>query len=893
MDAFSKVDDMVSKPVLGSDGAKAWQEFAKKNPSRAATSAAPTAPLKAQERAMGYTSWSDERTDEIKRREEEGKVSLEQAGYTHFKRRGPANCHKRKGVYLEQEEQDDNDKQTNLKGAAEELATIQAEQVNEKVETVDVKRKKSRKTLPKIVHDPSHPIEQVAAALQHKEQDSSPNLPPGWHSAEDPSNRKVYYYHATTGERSWTKPSNVETVSESLPEGWTTAQDPATGKKYYYHTTAQITQWEAPNSETSKASQDSPEKNSGKSSSRGRYKKLKKKAMTVVTQAVSGLVSLSDWHEFIELCRSFDDDALTEYVPRIKWRSKRQKKQRPRVEAATHRDILFYLLGNKNLSTKDRVSTVNAFNDAIEDPGGTYGTQVGGSSGSAPPEKALPPWVTIHNVPGISSVVLVEVHLPSSELYQSILERVMAQFGDSSRCLHVSTRWFNNVTPKSITESLLYASPPKSAKRNEKEERVSKINSVQDLFTALQGLVLNAGQMEKEGYPMADLPKGTSTFQSSESDPTRFSLSDSTKIIEPFQVTLRQNMHGSENGETYVSCSAVSPGASVGQIYSMDCEMVDTVAGKALARFTLLQVEGYNVEEKQAVVRVVWDTLVQPDAKVTDYLTKWSGVSESSLAAGPFVCLAQVQAFLLHQVQPHDILIGHSLENDLHACRYIHYSCVDTALLFRPPNRSFKYSLKNLSYRLLKRSIQKSNHAHCSQEDAQASLDLAIRRAVEGPSFFFSDTRSRNQWSALAKNRTTVAIGPNDWLQKHITSQPSSVHALCCESVQDDTRKAGMAWLGGKRRADLAWSCFRLASDVDGDLFLKYMTELMNKVSWSDTVVGLALQCGYGSAATLFGHRQARQSAKATMGWTDEEERKFNDLVQESQNGAMLWFSSN
>ena len=167
MDAFSKVDDMVSKPVLGSDGAKAWQEFAKKNPSRAATSAAPTAPLKAQERAMGYTSWSDERTDEIKRREEEGKVSLEQAGYTHFKRRGPANCHKRKGVYLEQEEQDDNDKQTNLKGAAEELATIQAEQVNEKVETVDVKRKKSRKTLPKIVHDPSHPIEQVAAALQH------------------------------------------------------------------------------------------------------------------------------------------------------------------------------------------------------------------------------------------------------------------------------------------------------------------------------------------------------------------------------------------------------------------------------------------------------------------------------------------------------------------------------------------------------------------------------------------------------------------------------------------------------------------------------------------------------------------------------------------------------
>jgi hypothetical protein len=51
--------------------------------------------------------------------------------------------------------------------------------------------------------------------------------------------------------------------------------------------------------------------------------------------------------------------------------------------------------------------------------------------------------------------------------------------------------------------------------------------------------------------------------------------------------------------------------------------------------------------------------------------------------------------------------------------RYIHRTCVDTAVLFRPVGRKFKYSLRNLALQLLKRAIQLPDKPHCSEEDVQ------------------------------------------------------------------------------------------------------------------------------------------------------------------------------
>lgn len=699
---------------------------------------------------------------------------------------------------------------------------------------------------------------------------------------------------------------------------------------------------------------------------RRRYKKLRKKATTFVGGPLSGITSAADWDEFMAGQQVFehdDDDndnnnttnaaggdseganasdrnecgrsIPTMIGPQVRWRSIRQERDNELLaEGAHQRDVLFYMLRHqqKQQSSSSRQDTMapTSTTTSHATAGKRSREEVSSSSQGGGGKVTLPAWVTLHNAVAISSVLLLEVHLSSSALLQSVKQKLENTLANTSAagsvtttstltantnstcasCLAVPTRWFTNQTPKSIAESLLYAAPPKPPKRSKKEAAAAaaKIVDCASLYQALLELTLTAEQMIKEGYPLLLEPcareatRTSSTLLSDSKRATEISFEDAQSLIQPFLVQFPQPNDDQEgagvvDGEEEMYVAGPSTGsatAGAGRIFALDCEMVDTVDGKALARFTLIQVQEYHVQLQQASCRVVWDTLVQPTAKITNYLTQYSGVSAALLEQGPTVCLAQVQAFLLRQLRPHDILIGHSLENDLHACRYMHRTCVDTAIVFRAPNRQFKYSLRNLTFQLLKRTIQTSNQSHCSEEDAQAALDLAVRRAAQGPSFTVADTRSTNQWASLAKDRTTVAAGPTAWLQKHITSQPSAVHALSCQGIADETRKAVLAWLGSKRkRADLVWGCFELETEADCDLLVDYVVDdILPKANLQDTVVGVALQCRHTNAAQIFQHRRARQSGKATLPWTDQEENRFVELAAECQHGSMLWISS-
>ena len=117
------------------------------------------------------------------------------------------------------------------------------------------KKKRKKNTGPIIINDPNNPMEQVAAALQKRNQmlglNVDPTLPMGWETARDPFSGKTYFFRRDTGERSWEKPKETETNSDSeektetLPEGWASANDKATGKTYYFHTNGE-TRWEKP-----------------------------------------------------------------------------------------------------------------------------------------------------------------------------------------------------------------------------------------------------------------------------------------------------------------------------------------------------------------------------------------------------------------------------------------------------------------------------------------------------------------------------------------------------------------------------------------------------------------------------------------------------------------------
>jgi hypothetical protein len=89
--AYNAVDELVAKPVFGSDGAKKWQSFAqstlKQQQHIHSKSVAPTAPLKAIDRATGFTSWKEEReySNQIRQSDDKNTTS---SGYTNFTQKG-------------------------------------------------------------------------------------------------------------------------------------------------------------------------------------------------------------------------------------------------------------------------------------------------------------------------------------------------------------------------------------------------------------------------------------------------------------------------------------------------------------------------------------------------------------------------------------------------------------------------------------------------------------------------------------------------------------------------------------------------------------------------------------------------------------------------------------
>ncbi|CAK0908305.1 unnamed protein product [Prorocentrum cordatum] len=160
-------------------------------------------------------------------------------------------------------------------------------------------------------------------------------------------------------------------------------------------------------------------------------------------------------------------------------------------------------------------------------------------------------------------------------------------------------------------------------------------------------------------------------------------------------------------------------------LVGLDCEMVLTASGHALARVSLVDANG----------RLLYDSLVRPAEAVTDYLTQYSGITEEALD-GVQVTLADVQAKLLGGlISERSILVGHSLENDLRALKLVHERVLDTAVLY-PHSRGWPYrhSLAGLVQTFLKRKLDRSL-GHDSAADATAAMELALLKLEKGPSF--------------------------------------------------------------------------------------------------------------------------------------------------------------
>ena len=169
---------------------------------------------------------------------------------------------------------------------------------------------------------------------------------------------------------------------------------------------------------------------------------------------------------------------------------------------------------------------------------------------------------------------------------------------------------------------------------------------------------------------------------------------------------------------------------------SIDCEMGYTVYGFELIRVTVLS---WPKGDR------VLDVLVRPFGLVLDLNSRFSGVTKEQFQdAVPYDASNAIDTLQIvgspraardlffRCINPSTPVIGHSLDNDLHALRVIHPCIVDTVLLW-PHVRGLQYrrALKELASSITWKVIQNAGVAgHDSAEDAKAAGDI-VRLTVQ------------------------------------------------------------------------------------------------------------------------------------------------------------------
>lgn len=168
--------------------------------------------------------------------------------------------------------------------------------------------------------------------------------------------------------------------------------------------------------------------------------------------------------------------------------------------------------------------------------------------------------------------------------------------------------------------------------------------------------------------------------------------------------------------------------ANKSHIYALDCEFCKAGTQSVLTRISLIDFQG----------EVVFDELVKPEEEITDYVTKYSGITEEMLK-DVTTTIHDIQDLFLKHVSSEDILVGHSLESDLNVMKIMHSKVVDTSIIYEhnrgPPS---KPSLRWLAQQYLKSDIQTGEdhgHGHSSIEDAKACLDLVKLKIQNGRLF--------------------------------------------------------------------------------------------------------------------------------------------------------------
>ncbi|KAL0208378.1 hypothetical protein P9112_010965 [Eukaryota sp. TZLM1-RC] len=289
------------------------------------------------------------------------------------------------------------------------------------------------------------------------------------------------------------------------------------------------------------------------------------------------------------------------------------------------------------------------------------------------------------NIPLLKSAVLVHIqpHLPCPSSL-SALNSCSSLFAGS---------WLSTPLPfrhscrSSLKRFLTYSSATPTA---------SSPTSSSSSSSTLEQLLMDRTDLESNNYPLSG-HVGSSTNQLTKS---------------PCPTYVDTESHTAEHPEPIVA---------------IDCEMVKCGFYTELARASVVNFDG----------EIIIDLLVKPSLPITDYVTSYSGITPEILE-GVTRTAQEARDEILKYIDGNTIIVGHSLENDLHSLGLIHHKVIDTSILFPHPypnsDKGFirKYSLKMLANQHLDATIQTNSSGHDSVEDSVAALNLVKLKLEKG-----------------------------------------------------------------------------------------------------------------------------------------------------------------
>jgi DNA polymerase III epsilon subunit-like protein len=161
---------------------------------------------------------------------------------------------------------------------------------------------------------------------------------------------------------------------------------------------------------------------------------------------------------------------------------------------------------------------------------------------------------------------------------------------------------------------------------------------------------------------------------------------------------------------------------------ALDCEMVGVGDNKdsEIARISAID---YLTGE------ILIDTLVEPLQRVTDWRTKYSGITKTNITAAITQGMILkgwpgARVSLFDHIDAKTIIVGHALNHDLIALGIQHQRVIDSAILASGAvgrNIKRRWGLKDLCHQLLGIEIQNHGRAgHDSVEDAFAAREVVL-----------------------------------------------------------------------------------------------------------------------------------------------------------------------